>query len=80
MDPVLFTEIQFNWELNLRSGSNTATERGYSSQCKYVTQKSSMDIIHWIKLITVATSVCGLNRLVMHINFGFQVSDFIQFC
>ena len=29
MDP-LFTEIQFSWELNLRSGSYTATERELS--------------------------------------------------
>ena len=48
MDPVLFTEIQFNWELNLRSGSNTATERGCSSQCKYFKQKS---MTAWISSI-----------------------------
>ena len=42
MDP-LFTEIQFNWELNLRSGSNTATEREGSFQCKYFKEISGYE-------------------------------------
>ena len=80
MDPVLFTEIQFNWELNLRSGSNTATERGCSSQCKYFKQKSSMDIIQLDKPNHSGNQRLWGNLLVMQTNFRFQVSDFRQFC
>ena len=42
MDP-LFKEIQFNRELNQRSGSNTATERGGSFQWKYFKESSGYE-------------------------------------